>query len=262
MADVTIYEHANFEGRSQVLAKGQYALEEISIGNDTLSSLKVPQGLVVRLYEHYHFQGRFIDIKQDTPTISQFWNDRASSIIVYGEDEQPPVTKEVMIFEHANHVGKSQILQKGEYDVPQILIGNDTLSSALVPSGMKLRLYEHANFQGAFIDIREDTRAVSLEWNDRASSIVVMPDFPENEVEVSRAYIPTEGGREAIREDKYAVNCRDPGTSSEIQYALTSERSRLEKSSGESSVARSRLFRNISGYPRRTRHSLCAFGKT
>jgi hypothetical protein len=38
MADVTIYEHANFEGRSQVLAKGRFALEDISIGNDTLSS--------------------------------------------------------------------------------------------------------------------------------------------------------------------------------------------------------------------------------
>jgi hypothetical protein len=45
MADVTIFEHANFEGRSQVLAKGRFALEEISIGNDTLSSLKVPPGL-------------------------------------------------------------------------------------------------------------------------------------------------------------------------------------------------------------------------
>lgn len=48
MADITIYEHANFERRAQGLAAGRYgdALEEISIGNDTLSSLKVPQGLV------------------------------------------------------------------------------------------------------------------------------------------------------------------------------------------------------------------------
>ena len=38
MAEITIFEHANFEGRSQVLAKGRFALEEISIGNDTLSS--------------------------------------------------------------------------------------------------------------------------------------------------------------------------------------------------------------------------------
>jgi hypothetical protein len=83
-------------------------------------------------------------------------------------------------------------LQKGRYDVAQMLIGNDTLSSALVPSGMVLRLYEHANFQGAFIDIREDTLAVSLDWNDRVSSIVVTPeneDFPENEIEVLREYV-------------------------------------------------------------------------
>ena len=175
MAEVIIYEDANFQGRSQVLPKGRYddAAQQLSFGNDMISSLKVPQGLVARLYEHYHFHGRFIDIKEDTPIINQFWNDRTSSIIVYGEAEQPPITKEVMIFEHANYGGKSQTLQKGEYDTAQIIIGNDILSSALVPTGMVLRLYEHANFQGAFIDIRGDTPAVSMDWNDRASSIVV-----------------------------------------------------------------------------------------
>ena len=100
MADVTIYEHPNFQGLSQVLPQGRYddALSQLTIGNDSLSSLKVPRGLVARLYEHYHFQGRFIDIKEDTPVISPFWNDRTSSIIVYSEAEQPPVIKEVIIF--------------------------------------------------------------------------------------------------------------------------------------------------------------------
>jgi hypothetical protein len=161
MADVTIYEHANFEGRSQVLPKGRYELDQLSIGNDSLSSLKAPQGLVVRLYEHYHFQGRFIDIKEDTPVVSQFWNDRTSSIIVYDEAEQPPVTKEVIIFEHANHGGTFQVLPIGEYDTAQILIGDNALSSALVPSGMVLRLYEDANYelyrqQGAMVFILAD----------------------------------------------------------------------------------------------------------
>jgi hypothetical protein len=65
---VTIYEHANFEGRSQVLPKGQYdtALGQISIGNDTLSSVKVPNALVARLYEHSLFRGEFIDIRANT----------------------------------------------------------------------------------------------------------------------------------------------------------------------------------------------------
>jgi Beta/Gamma crystallin len=175
MADVIIYEHANFQGRSQVLAKDRYddAAGQLSFGNDTISSLQVPPGLVARLYEHYHFQGRYVDIREDTPAVNQFWNDRTSSIVVYGEDEQPPFTKEVMIFEHANYGGKSQILGRGKYDTAQIAIGNKTLSSALVPTGMVLRLYEQASFGGAFTEIRGDTPAVSLDWNDRTSSIVV-----------------------------------------------------------------------------------------
>src|SRR5262249_30448939 len=124
-------------------------------------------------YEHYHFQGQFIDIKEDTPAVSPFWNDRTSSIIVYEEAEHPPVIKEVMIFEHAGYAGKSQTLPIGRYDTAQLLIGDRTLSSALVPCGMALRLYEKPNFQGAFLDIRDDTPGVILDWQDRTSSIIV-----------------------------------------------------------------------------------------
>ena len=90
---VTIYEHANFQGRFQVLTKGQYdnALGQISIGNDSLSSIKVSQGLVARLYEHFLFRGAFIDIQANTPAITLPWNDRASSIVVYDEGQQPVI---------------------------------------------------------------------------------------------------------------------------------------------------------------------------
>ncbi len=90
---VTIFEHANFQGRSQVLEKGQYdnALGQISIGNDSLSSLKVSQGLVARLYEHTLFRGAFIDIQSNTAAIELPWNDRVSSIVVYNAGQQPNI---------------------------------------------------------------------------------------------------------------------------------------------------------------------------
>ncbi len=90
---VTIYEHADFQGRSQVLPKGQYdnALGQITIGNDTLSSIKVAPGLVARLYEHWLFRGEFIDIRANTPAITLPWNDRVSSIVVYDEGQQPTI---------------------------------------------------------------------------------------------------------------------------------------------------------------------------
>lgn len=90
---VTIYEHANFQGRSQVLVKGQYdtALGQISIGNDALSSIKVSAGLAARLYEHFLFRGAYIDIRANTPAITLPWNDRVSSIVVYADGQQPVV---------------------------------------------------------------------------------------------------------------------------------------------------------------------------
>ncbi len=174
MADVQVFEHANFQGRSQALPKGRYddALKQITIGNDTLSSLQVPKGLVVRLYEHFHFQGRFIETREDTPAITLSWNDRASSIIVYGATEPQPMIKEVMIFEHANYGGKFQLLPIGKHDAAKISIGK-TLSSALIPYGVMIRLFDQPNFQGASFTLRADTPAISLDWNDRAVSMIV-----------------------------------------------------------------------------------------
>lgn len=175
MPDVTIYPHSDFQGTPQALPKGRYndALGQLSIGNNTLSSLKVPQGLVARLYEHSHFQGHFIDIAKDTPAINLFWNDRISSIIVYSANEQPPAIAEVIIFEHSDYNGKAQILKPGKYNLPLIELGDNAVSSVQVPYGMLLTLYEHPNFQGPSVEIRNDTPAISLDWNDRASSLIV-----------------------------------------------------------------------------------------
>lgn len=90
---VTIFEHSNFNGRFQELTEGQYdnALGQISIGNDTLSSIKVSPGLVARLYQDWLFRGEFIDINADTPALTLPWQDRASSIVVYKTGEQPSI---------------------------------------------------------------------------------------------------------------------------------------------------------------------------
>lgn len=90
---VTIFEHANYQGRSQVLARGQYdnALGQIAIGNDRLSSLRVSSGLVARLYEDFLFRGAFIDVRQNTPALTAVWNDRVSSIVVYEDGQQPSI---------------------------------------------------------------------------------------------------------------------------------------------------------------------------
>jgi hypothetical protein len=111
----------------------------------------------------------------DTPILPVFWQDRTSSVIIYPLTAKPPVTREAMVFEHAGYIGAHQALKVGRYDsADNTLKLNKVISSALVPRGLILRLYENPGFQGAFVDIATDNQAVSLDWNDRASSAEVL----------------------------------------------------------------------------------------
>ena len=79
---ITLFEHANFQGRSQTLAAGRYDLPQLAIGNDRVSSVRVPPGWKVILCEHAGFQGRQRVLAADTMYIGDELNDRTSSVIV------------------------------------------------------------------------------------------------------------------------------------------------------------------------------------
>ncbi len=55
---VVLYSNSNFAGARQSLGLGSYNMSALSVGNDTISSIKVPQGWKVTLFEHANFQGR------------------------------------------------------------------------------------------------------------------------------------------------------------------------------------------------------------
>jgi hypothetical protein len=82
-----IYEHGNFQGRSQELIPGSYNMASLGIPNDSLSSLKVETGLKVTLYEH-EFTGRSKTFTEDTAWVGDDFNDITSSIKV--EELVPP----------------------------------------------------------------------------------------------------------------------------------------------------------------------------
>jgi hypothetical protein len=79
---VVIYRDENYSGPSQELDEGSYDISSLTIGNDQLSSLKVPNGLKVTLYEHAGFSGRSKSFTSDTPFVGADFNDLTSSIRV------------------------------------------------------------------------------------------------------------------------------------------------------------------------------------
>jgi hypothetical protein len=161
---VTVYEHANYGGRSQELSVGRYNLDQLSIGNDIISSLKIPADLMVTAYEHADFEGKSKIFTEDTTYVGDDFNDKISSIVV---------ELAVKIYEHANYQGKSQTLPLGSYNMNQLAIGNDTLSSVKIPSGLVVTLFEHVDFKGRMKTFINDTDYVGDDFNDITSGVLV-----------------------------------------------------------------------------------------
>lgn len=77
---IVIYHDADYRGAAQKLGVGKYGWGQLP--NDTISSLKVPAGMKVTLYEHTEFKGKRKTFTRDTPYVGKDFNDLASSIVV------------------------------------------------------------------------------------------------------------------------------------------------------------------------------------
>lgn len=162
----TVYQHANYGGASQQLGLGSYDIHQLTVGNDQISSVKVPEGLRVTLYEHANFRGNHKILTSDTSYVGNDFNDKTSAILV---------EKVASFFEHASYQGNRLVLGVGRYNLGDIqAIGNDRLSSVKVPNGLQVTLYEHADFQGKSLVLDQDVDFLgNYSFNDIASSIVI-----------------------------------------------------------------------------------------
>ncbi|MBI5607745.1 MAG: DUF4476 domain-containing protein [Deltaproteobacteria bacterium] len=211
---VVIYEHGGFVGKFQVLPVGAYDVGALKVGNDKVSSVRVPPGFKAILFEHAGFQGRSLELLTDAPNLPPDFNDVTSSVVVEAvplppppphpepappapppprPGPRPPVPPPpppppppaplppqpgplpcAILYENADFTGRQQELQPGRYDVGQLAVGNDAVSSLRVARDTVVVLYEHPGFAGRSIEIRGDTPFVGRDWNDLTSSVEVV----------------------------------------------------------------------------------------
>lgn len=91
MDKVRIFFDKNYGGSYQDLGPGSYPLHAISIGNDELSSVQVPPGWKVTLWQHSNFVGSSLVLTADTPYVGAAFNDVTSSITVTSPADQAPL---------------------------------------------------------------------------------------------------------------------------------------------------------------------------
>ena len=164
-ASATLFENPDFGGKSLTLGVGCYGIADLNaIGNDKVSSLKVPRGLRVTLCQHVDYKGRRKSFTADTPYVGDDFNDITSSVMV---------EKVVSIHEGSNFQGKSSTLGIGKHNIKGLGIANDSLSSLRVPQGLMVITYQHADFKGAQRIYLQDTPSVGAGFHDKVSSINV-----------------------------------------------------------------------------------------
>ena len=81
--------------------------------------------------------------------------------------------REVTIYEHGNYQGHSQKLSPDKYDLHDLVIENNSLSSLKILAGIGVALCEHANFMGGEEKFDADTPWVGDDFNDKTSSTLV-----------------------------------------------------------------------------------------
>lgn len=87
----TFYENDNYGGFAVTLGVGTYDYNQMAaagIPNDNISSVKVPSGLKVTLYENLNFGGAQRVLASDAPQLGDF-NDKTSSIRIEKADANP-----------------------------------------------------------------------------------------------------------------------------------------------------------------------------
>lgn len=81
---VIVFQDTGFRGlQGRISAPGQYGSMDLTgIGNDELSSLQVPEGFSVTLYEHDGFKGRSVVYTEGNYSTVGLFNDLTSSILI------------------------------------------------------------------------------------------------------------------------------------------------------------------------------------
>jgi hypothetical protein len=167
--EVIIYADGSFTGDCRILSVGVYPTSgNFGLGNDTISSLKVGSNVQAQLFWDGPFAvpntpTGFLDyilpISWNAPDLWNYhnfaqnyqdWNDKTSSIRVIRRSENcaNPGPRQVVFFQHTNYQGDCVTKNVGVFDVWDIGMQNDSISSLKVGSQVNLLICTDAGFGG------------------------------------------------------------------------------------------------------------------
>lgn len=190
-----LFSDDGYRGRSLLVTESIADLHRLGMGDDA-SSICVPYGWRVVLYEDDNYRGDFLelrgqtaiaDLKRDRPE-GENWGDRISSVKVF----RPAPTRRgrfidcsrPTLYSNDGFGGRTLTLQDSEPNLHRLGMG-DAASSLCVPSGWSVVFYEDANYRGDSLNVKGPTSIADLKrdrpdgrnWGDRISSARVVRPY-------------------------------------------------------------------------------------
>lgn len=185
---VTLYADYGFRGASETIHGDIADMKGTRVGNDSLSSIRVPDGCRVVLYADNNFRGHSIELYGDEPELgrTRVGNDSVSSVEVrcggHGSRSHSGSgtggSQGVTLYSDYGFRGVSETVYGDVVDMKRTRIGNDALSSVRVPRGCRVTLYSDNNYRGRSVDLYEDEPELGRTrvGNDSVSSVAVACD--------------------------------------------------------------------------------------
>jgi hypothetical protein len=174
---VTLHDQCNYSGRQYTLEAGSYRTYQIKIDNDKLSSIQIPSGWKVTIYENDKFEGRSATYTSSVNCLDASWRNMASSIIVesaynnqpgYGQNDY------ITFYNDCYSKGYSQSLRPGTYSGSQLGSLKFNISSFVIYGNLQVRVYLNTENQSGASTLFDATQScLSSGYNDKIGSLVI-----------------------------------------------------------------------------------------
>ena len=162
---ITIFENCSFQGKSRSLAVGDYAdVEKLNIRNDSISSIQIPQGLQVTLYEDERFRGNSIAISSSENCLNRAWDNQASSLRVSKSYQSQPYTGN-----YSPTIGNNT-QQIFTTNVSRVWFANTSLEKV---AAKQWRIVNKNGSVDTFREVNRDGRVIYLQSNRIAQSVQI-----------------------------------------------------------------------------------------
>ncbi len=187
---VTLFESPDFSGEQEFFALDDPDLKDNLPGRTPVGSIQLSTGCQAILYEREDFQGdeeKFTandaDLRDNMVENGFIRSMRVSCPSSGAARSSAPAkpaqnTSEVVLFSGEKYTGTREGFHESDPNLSDNPIGNNTVSSVMLPKDCKAKLYEHPQYKGKSVLIKRNTASLSgtAIGNDEAGSIEVFCD--------------------------------------------------------------------------------------